>query len=379
MKKNRSNSYIVSIDNPILICYLALLGIGLLLMLALSSVQSSMVNFYHHAVNVGVSILATIVTLYFFKVDTFRPLNKWLIWIMIALLFAVLVFGVKINGAERWLVFGPLRIQPSTLARLVLILFFAGYLDRKQDKIGLANPKELALEFIPLILYTVAIFVLIFLGRHLSTLVIGGATLMGMLFFAGMRKRFVLSVLLLGMLAGALIITKGDAFRSERINTYRVYSLLVPNRPEPSNTPEEYQVRESLTALTSGGVLGTGMSHGRAKHYFLPEARTDYIYTIIGEEFGFLGAAVVLLLHALLFFRILKLAQARENNYHKYLLAGLGMNIFFNALINTGVSMSIIPTTGNTLPFVSYGGTALLVDSVSIGLILNLTAKRRQL
>ena len=200
-----------------------------------------------------------------------------------------------------------------------------------------------------------------------------------MLFYAGLRKRFVLGVLMLGLIAGTVIIAKGDSFRSDRINTYKVYSLLVPNRPAPSNSAEEYQVKESLTALTSGGFLGTGMAHGRAKHYFLPEARTDYIYTIIGEEFGFLGAALVLLLHALLFFRILKLAETQENRYHKYLMAGLGMNIFFNALINTGVSMSIIPATGNTLPFVSYGGTALLVDSVSIGLVLNLTAKRRQM
>ena len=295
------------------------------------------------------------------------------------LLVLVFLIGVKTKGAERWLMIGPVGIQPSTMARLVLILFFAGYLDSKQDKINLANVKELGMEFIPLILYTVVIFVLIFLGKHLSTLIIGGATLLGMLFYAGLRKRFVLGVLMLGLIAGTVIIAKGDSFRSDRINTYKVYSLLVPNRPAPSNSAEEYQVKESLTALTSGGFLGTGMAHGRAKHYFLPEARTDYIYTIIGEEFGFLGAALVLLLHALLFFRILKLAETQENRYHKYLMAGLGMNIFFNALINTGVSMSIIPATGNTLPFISYGGSALLVDSISIGLVLNITAKRRQM
>ncbi|MCB5284241.1 MAG: FtsW/RodA/SpoVE family cell cycle protein [Candidatus Cloacimonetes bacterium] len=379
MKKNRNTSYIVSIDNTILGCYLALLVIGLLVMLDITSVQSTMVNFYRHAVFVGVSVLAAIITVYFVKVDKLRPLNRWLVYLIMGLLVLVFLIGVKTKGAERWLMIGPVGIQPSTMARLVLILFFAGYLDSKQDKINLANVKELGMEFIPLILYTVVIFVLIFLGKHLSTLIIGGATLLGMLFYAGLRKRFVLGVLMLGLIAGTVIIAKGDSFRSDRINTYKVYSLLVPNRPAPSNSAEEYQVKESLTALTSGGFLGTGMAHGRAKHYFLPEARTDYIYTIIGEEFGFLGAALVLLLHALLFFRILKLAETQENRYHKYLMAGLGMNIFFNALINTGVSMSIIPATGNTLPFVSYGGTALLVDSVSIGLVLNLTAKRRQM
>lgn len=379
MKKNRNSSYIVSIDNTVLFCYLALLLFGLLVMLDITSVQSSMVNFYRHASFVGVSLFATIVALYFYKVDKFRPLNRWLVYLIIALLIWAFVYGVKTNGAVRWVQLGPVRIQPSTLARLVLILFFAGYLDTKQDKINLANVKELSMEFIPLIVYTGLIFILIFLGKHLSTLVIGGLTLLGMLFYAGMRKRFIMGVLLLGFIAGTVIIAKGDSFRSNRISTYKTYSLLVPNRPEPTHSADEYQVRESLTALTSGGWLGTGMARGRAKHYFLPEARTDYIYTIIGEEFGFLGAALVLLLHALLFFRILKLAEAQENQYHKYLCAGLGMNIFFNALINTGVSMSILPATGNTLPFISYGGTALLVDSISIGLVLNITAKRRQM
>lgn len=379
MKKNRNTSYIVSIDKTILGCYLALLVIGLLVMLDISSVQSSMVNYYRHAIFVLISIFATIITLYFVKVDKLRPLNRWLVYLIIGLLVLVIFTGTKTKGAERWLMLGPVGIQPSTLARLVLILYFAGYLDTKQDKIYLANVKELVIEFIPLILYTTVIFILIFLGKHLSTLIICGATLLGMLVYAGLRKRFVLGMLMLGMIAGTVVITKGDSFRFDRINTYKVNSLLIPNRPEPSNSPEEYQVRESLTALTSGGFLGTGMAHGRAKHYFLPEARTDYIYTIIGEEFGFLGAALVLLLHALLFFRIIKLAETQENRYHKYLMAGLGMNIFLNALINTGVSMSIIPATGNTLPFVSYGGTALLVDSISIGLVLNLTAKRRQM
>ncbi len=379
MKKNRSSSYIVSLDNIILGCYLFLLASGLLVMLDITSVQSSMVNFYRHGIFVVVSVLTAIIVLYFYKVDRMRPLNRWLVWLTIALLLAVLVFGVQAKGAERRLSIGFIGIQPSTFARLVLILFFAGYMDSKQDKIGLSNVKELIMEFIPLIIYTVAIFVLIFLERHLSTVIIGGLSLLGMLYYAGIRKRFVFGVLLLGLLAGSLVIAKGDSFRSDRIKTFKVYSLLVPNRPEPSNSKEEYQVRESLTALTSGGFLGTGMAHGRAKHYFLPEARTDYIYTIIGEEFGFLGAAIVLLLHALLFFRILKLAEQQENRYHKYLCAGLGMNILFNALINTGVSMSIIPATGNTLPFISYGGSALLVDSISIGLVLNITAKRRQM
>jgi cell division protein FtsW len=215
--------------------------------------------------------------------------------------------------------------------------------------------------------------------KHLSTLIILGVTLVGMLFYAGIRKRFILSLVCIGLIAGIIIINKGDEFRSARIETYKVYSLLNPHRPDPENSPDEYQVRESLTALTSGHIVGTGVARGRAKHNFLPEARTDYIYSIIGEEFGFIGALIVLGLHALLFFRILKIANEQENLYYKYLCVGIALNIFLNVLLNTGVSMSLLPPTGNTLPFISYGGTALLIDSISIGIVLNISAKRRQL
>ena len=139
----------------------------------------------------------------------------------------------------------------------------------------------------------------------------------------------------------------------------------------------DYQVKESLTALSSGGVIGTGIARGRAKHYYLPEARTDYVYTIIAEEFGFLGAIFVFGLHCFLFFRAFKMAHYQESRFMQFLGVGMAMNIFCNVLVNTGVSMSILPPTGNTLPFISYGGSALLIDSASLGVILNISAKRR--
>jgi cell division protein FtsW len=379
MKKNRPSQYIVSFDKTVLFCYLALCLIGLIMMLDITSMQSTMVNFYKHAIFLGASLLMVVMVLYFFNLEKLRPLNPYYIYITIALLILVLVLGSRVKGGIRHIPLGPINLQPSFIARLALIFFFAGFLDKKQDMVNLANLKQLISELLPLIVYTGMIFVLIFLERHLSTLIIGGLTLLGMLVYAGIRKRFVAGILALGLIAGIVIITHGDDFRSDRLQTYRVYSLLVPDRPQPTNSQDEYQVRESLTALTSGSILGTGMAHGRAKHYFLPEARTDYIYTIIGEEFGFLGAIIVLGLHALLFFRIMRIAEAQENRYYKYLCAGIGMNIFLNALINTGVAMSIIPSTGNTLPFISYGGTALLIDSVSIGVVLNISAKRRQM
>jgi cell division protein FtsW len=378
MKKSRNTEYIVSFDHVVLVCYLLLCLIGVVMILDIASMQSSLVNFYSHILYLAISLLSVILVLYFFNLEKLRPLNPYLIYLSILLLILVLIKGPDVKGATRWLKIGSFRFQPSFLARMALIFYFAGFLDKKCDSIRIANVKKFCAEFAPLIVYAVFIFVLIIMEKHLSTLLIGGATLLGMLFYAGMRKRLVLLVIFIGILGGSLILIKGDDFRADRLKTYQVYNLFMPNRPEPTKSAEEYQVHESLTALTSGYIFGTGMGRGRAKHYYLPEARTDYIFTVVGEEFGFLGAIFVLGLHALLFFRAMKIAEEQENRYYKFLCAGLALNIFLNALVNTGVSMSIIPATGNTLPFISSGGTALLVDSISIGVILNISAKRRR-
>ncbi len=379
MKKNKDFSYIISYDKVVFFTYILLCLTGVIVMLDITSMQSSMVNFYRHLVFLVVSALAAILVLYFFNLEKLRPLNRFFVYLVIALLLIVLIKGDTVKGATRQINLGLISIQPSFLARVALIFFFASYLDKKHDELISANLKEFCIEFMPLIVFSAVTFILIVLGRHLSTLIIGAATLLGMLIYAGAKKRIIALIVLFGMVSGWIIITQGASYRSSRLQTYKIYSLLLKDRPAPTNSAEEYQVRESLTALTSGRLFGTGMGRGRAKHYYLPEPRTDYIFTIIGEEFGFLGAIFVFGLHILLFFRSFRIAEAQEDKYLKFLCAGLAMNIFFNALVNTGVAMSILPSTGNTLPFISYGGTALLVDSASVGVILNISAKRRQL
>lgn len=379
MKKIRIQDYIISYDKVVFFSYLALCLIGVFVMLDITSMQSSLINFYRHIIFVVIAFLAVIIALYFFNMDKLRTLNTTAVWVVIVLLVLVLLQKSEVKGATRGLSLGFLNLQPSFLARLVLVFFFAGYLEPRQEKLRAAGPKQFVSDFAPLLVYTAVIFALVYLERHLSTLIIGGATLLGMLVYAGIKKRLVLLIIGLALVGGLVIIAKGADYRSSRLKTYLTWSLFSANRPEPTRSDAEYQVRESLTALTSGGLIGTGIGHGRAKHYYLPEARTDYIYTIIGEEFGFIGAFIVLALHALLFFQAFRIAERQENTYYKYLCAGLAMNIFLNALVNTGVAMSILPSTGNTLPFVSYGGTALVVDSVSVGVILNISAKRRQM
>lgn len=379
MKKNRTQGYISSYDTGIFVTYLALSLAGLLIMLDICSVYSSMAYFYKHLVYFAVSLVAVLFILYYFNLERLKPLIPFFMYLTLAVLVFVLIKGTSVKGATRQLNLGFVSFQPSFMARIALVFLFAKIMSERLDELRESKLVLFLDRFKYMLGMALITFVLIILQRHLSTLVIGGCTLMGMLFYAGLRKRIVILVLLVGIIAGVLIIKMGAEYRSGRIDIYKKYSLFIRDDKIKLGQHQDYQVRESLTALSSGGVFGTGPARGRAKHFYLPEARTDYVFTIIGEEFGFLGAMLIFGLHCLLFFRAFKVAEAQENNYLKFLCAGLAMNIFFNALVNTGVAMSILPSTGNTLPFISYSGSALLTDSASVGVILNISAKRKYL
>lgn len=377
MKRNRAQRYIVSFDKVILLTYVLLCLVGLIVMLDISSVQSSMMYFYRQGLFFLVSFSIAVAILYAIDLEKLRFLAPYLVYLTLILLVFVLVKGSTVKGATRQISLGFISFQPSFLARVALVFFFAHILDKRHNELLEATPAKFVTNFAPLIILTGATFLLIILERHLSTLIIGGATLYGMLIYAGAKKRLLLLILLIGIVGGVIVLTHGADYRKARLTTYKKYSLFFKNRDTSKADDSDYQVKESLTALTSGGLLGTGIARGRAKHYYLPEARTDYVFTIIAEEFGFLGAIIVFGLHTFLFFRAFRMANTQESQYLKFLGVGLAMNIYCNVLVNTGVSMSILPPTGNTLPFISYGGSALLIDSASLGVILNISAKRR--
>ncbi|HHV36367.1 MAG TPA: FtsW/RodA/SpoVE family cell cycle protein [Candidatus Cloacimonetes bacterium] len=379
MKKNRFNTYVVGYDRTVFWGYFLLCVIGLIVMVDISSVQSSMTYFYKHLIYLMVSWLFAVLIVYFFEFEKLRFMNTWLVYLSIAMLIFVLVKGSTIKGATRQISLGFISFQPSFFARVALVFFYANILADKQEILqNTTNIMRFMENFPALTLLTAIVFGLIFAEKHLSTIIIGGMTLLGMLFYAGIRKRILALILVVAMLGGVLIIKKGDSYRANRMDTYKRYSLFFKERDLSESGSGDYQVRESLIALTSGGIMGTGIARGRAKHYYLPEARTDYVYTIIGEEAGFMGAILVFFLHSAIFFAAMRISFKQEDLYLKLLCAGMAMNVYCNVLVNTGVAMSILPPTGNTLPFISYGGSALLMDSAAMGVILNISANRRK-
>jgi cell division protein FtsW (lipid II flippase) len=377
MKKNNSRIFVIDYDKYILVSYLSLIVIGLILMLDLSSVRNTMVYFYRQLAYAGVSTITLLFILKFANMEKLRNLIGFFLVFTTVLLVLVLVIGVTVKGGTRSIKLGPVSFQPSFLARIVLIFFYANIIDKKREELSKSSISGFGKNFLPLLAVTGIVYFLIFKGQHLSSLIISGMTLICLLFLGGLRFRIVAMIMIISVLLGFAVIKMGASYRSERLNIYKKYCLFFKGS-NPSTIPEkEYQVRESLTALTSGKFFGTGTDRGMAKHYYLPEARTDYIFTIIGEQYGFLGAIIVFGLHCFLFFRIMLMAYKQTDFYHKLFTMGLALNIFLNVLVNVGVSMSILPSTGNTLPFISYSGTAMLIDSITIGLVLNVSAKRK--
>lgn len=368
---------VIEYDRVILLLYVALMIIGVYMMLDINSVRNSMIYFYKQLLYSVFSLVLVFYILYNLNISKLRKTNFIFVLLTIFLLVLVLIKGAEVKGATRSLSLGFVNFQPSFMARLVLIFYLAGIIEKKKVELSKANLMEFLKIFVIPLIITIGIYALILKGRHLSSLIISAASVICLFFLSGIRIKVVFIALVFFTVAGIGIIKIGAKYRGDRIDIYRKYCLFIKDSESKISPEKEYQVKESVFALTSGKLLGVGADRGRAKQYFLPEARTDYVFTVIGEEYGFLGAIFVFGLHCFLFFKVMLMAFKETDYYLKLVTMGLALNIFLNVLVNVGVSMSILPSTGNTLPFISYSGSALLIDSIAIGVILNISAIRR--
>ncbi len=357
-------------DKILLSSYFCLLLLGLYFVMDIAS-YGHMFKFIKQTIWVLFSFLAIWVA-FEFDLDNLKKYVFPMIVLVALLLILVLLVGEHIRGARRLLHVSFISFQPSLLARIVLIFYFAYILDKKKAS-DIRNFKDFLSQYNQLIFISILFFSLILAGRHLSILIVLGFSLLMMLIAAGLKRKIILTILLILLVLVGAVIGIGAKFRMQRIGVYQKYNLLT-NKDSTFifSKGEDYSTKQSLMALASGGFWG---SEGRAKDANLPEADTDYIFSVIAEEFGFVGGFFVLMLYAFIYFRTLKLVSSQNNLYKKLLAVGLVHNIFYNAIVHIGVTTSMLPATGITLPFISYGGTSMLVNSFSIGLLLNLTKK----
>lgn len=279
------------------------------------------------------------------------------------LLILVLIPGIGSvrNGSRSWFGIGSFGIQPSEFAKLGLIIFTSKYLADNEKVIG--NFKK---GVLPILLVLFLFFGLIMLQPDLGTGMVIVVSIVSLLFIAGVDMKFFYIGGVVGLL-GVVILILIAPYRMDRITSF------IDPWSDPLGTG--FQIIQSLYAIGPGGLLGMGFLNSRQKHFYLPEPQTDFIFSIISEEFGCLGVLIVSSLFVLLLYRGIKIAIHANNLFSKYLAFGMIFQILFQTLMNLMVVVGLIPVTGVTLPFLSYGGSSLLITLVSVGILLNISRK----
>ena len=283
---------------------------------------------------------------------------------MLLLLVMVLVpgLGVAAKGARRWLRLGPISMQPAEMVKLVTVIYIAAYLTKKGDKI--TSFRE---GLLPALIVLGLLSGLVLLEPDLGTVVVLGLVTVGMCFLAGARVSHLLT---LGLCAipVVLVLVLGSSYRRQRLMTFLA--------PWKDAGDAGFQITQSFLAFGSGGPFGVGLGEGKQKLYFLPEAHTDFVLALVGEELGLVGTVTVILLFAVFVWRGFQIATRARVPFGRYLGMGITLLIGGQALVNAAVVTGLLPTKGLTLPFVSYGGSSLVVSLIGVGVLLSISRDR---
>jgi cell division protein FtsW len=272
-------------------------------------------------------------------------------------LVAVLLIGATINSAKRWFVFGPISVQPVELAKLSLVVYLAYSLSRKADRI-----ERFAVGFVPHLLVCGFMMALLLKQPDLGSSIILAATTMTLLFVAGTRTSYILLAFLAAAPVGYHFIV-GTPWRMKRFLAYF--------NPEAFSDGVAYQIVQAHIAVGSGGSTGLGLGDGLQQLGYMPEGHSDFIAAAIGEELGFVGIVLVLALFGIVLWRGARAALVAREPFGAYLAFGITIGFVFQALVNFGVVLGLLPAKGITLPFLSYGGSSLLMSMYLAGILLN--------
>ncbi len=292
---------------------------------------------------------------YLINLDTMRSWIRFLLLAIFLLLFATFIIGTEVNGSKRWINLHFMMLQPSEFAKLVAVFYLAEVVTNKRDKLGLLQ--ELIYPFV-----MVSFLVIVIAVEDLGTGLIIFSVAVVLFLMGGMRlKYFTVLAGLASLVLVVLILMK--PYRLERIQVWM--------DPWKYKQGKGYQQVQSEIAMGRGGVSGVGFGNSQRKLRYLPEAHTDFIYAIVGEEFGFIGSVTLLGIYLALFLLGIYFALDRSSLFHFYLISGFVLMLAIQSAINMGVVTSTLPNKGVPLPFVSYGGSSLLASAMMIGFIMN--------
>ncbi|MDM8538729.1 putative lipid II flippase FtsW [Desulfobacterales bacterium HSG17] len=297
-----------------------------------------------------------------FPIRLFHALTYPLLFLSFVFLIAVKIpgFGINAGGAVRWLSLGIFSFQPAEFARFALIIYMAYSMSKKDYKI-----RTFAVGFVPHVIVLGIFTALILSQPDFGSVAILFIITWIMMFVGGVRLKYlVISLITLIPVTGFLLFNA----------SYRVKRILSFWNPWEYASEEGYQTIHSLMAFGSGGVWGSGLGKGYQKLFYLPEPHTDFIFSVIGEELGLAGVLLVVICYGLIFWQGLNIARNADSTFSSFLATGLTVSLGLQVCINMGVTLALLPTKGLTLPFLSYGGTSLLMSMASIGVLMNIGA-----
>ncbi|MBX3236480.1 MAG: putative lipid II flippase FtsW [Nitrospiraceae bacterium] len=287
-----------------------------------------------------------------------------LLFVTTVMLVLVLVpsLGSAAKGARRWLRLGPVNLQPAEMVKLVAVIYIASFLTNKGDKLTL-----FARGLLPPLMVLAMLSGLVLLEPDLGTVVVMGLVVVTLLFLGGARVKHLALLALIALPAVAILIL-GSPYRRQRMLTFL--------SPWKDASDAGFQITQSFLAFGSGGLFGVGLGEGKQKLFFLPEAHTDFVLALVGEELGLMGSATIILLFGLFVVKGFQIARRARHPFGRHLATGITLLIGMQALVNAAVVTGLLPTKGLTLPFVSYGGSSLVASLFGVGILLNISRDR---
>jgi len=344
---------------------LLLVGIGVVMVysassaLALKKFGSDTYFLQKQAIYAVMGVLLLLAA-YRTPIRTLRHLTYPLVALTFVMLFAVHIpaFGFSAGGATRWLNIGGISFQPAEFARFVLVLYLAYSLSRKQEQLD-----DFYIGFLPHLIVLGIFSFLIVLQPDFGSVVILGALTWIMMFMGGVPIKH-LGLSLLVLFPAAYVFLVVESYRIERIISFF--------DPWQYAADGGYQIIHSLMAFGSGGIWGKGLGQGYQKLFYLPEPHTDFIFSVIGEELGLMGVLFILVLYGVIVYKGIRIALDAPDMFASLLAGGITFALALQVCVNTGVALALLPTKGLTLPFLSYGGTSLVLNLIAVGVLMKI-------
>lgn len=362
--------FLKRLDYPLLFATLAIIIYSLIIISSATHINNPTEERFYFVQRQGIFALINIGLAAFFLQFDYRGIQQYgqkLYIFNLVMLVAVMAFGTTALGAQRWLALGPIMIQPSEFSKLIVIICMAAMLE---SRMGTLNSLR---DLLPIAVYIGIPFVLVLKQPDLGTSLVFMAIFFGMVIACGIRWRILIGIIMAGIASFPILWN----YVLKEYQKTRLYVFIDPNI-DPLGSG--YHIIQSKIAIGSGLLFGKGLFEGtQSQLNFLPENHTDFIFAVVGEEFGFVGATILLLLYLVIMMRGIKIAKEAGDMFGRLLAVGITSMLAFHILINVGMTTGIMPVTGIPLPLMSYGVSALTTDIFAVAILLNINMRKNKL